>query len=142
MMFDHLGVVVPDLAHGRAMLSGALGIRRWTAEFDDPLNDVFVQFGQCESGICYEAIAPRSPASPVRNALKRHVNILNHVAYRVGELACETARLEHSGFRAIGEARPAIAYDNHMIQFFMNADMFMVELIEAPAHRHSYVEQA
>jgi len=69
MTFDHLGVLVSDLAHGRSILSRALGIRHWTVEFDDPVNDVFVQFGRCASGMCYEAVAPRSPESPVRNAL-------------------------------------------------------------------------
>src|SRR4051794_4408635 len=140
MIFDHLGVVVPQLPLGRSMLSAALGIRRWTVEFDDPVNDVFVQFGQCPSGMCYETIAPRSPDSPVRTALKKRVNILNHVAYRVADLACEAERLQGQGFRPVAEARSAIAYDGHRIQFLINAESFFIELIEAPEHKHRYVE--
>jgi methylmalonyl-CoA/ethylmalonyl-CoA epimerase len=135
MTFDHLGVLVSDLAHGRSILSRALGIRHWTVEFDDPVNDVFVQFGRCASGMCYEAVAPRSPESPVRNAL-------NHIAYRVADLATEAKRLQQAGFTAIADARPAVAYDHHAIQFFVNADLFLLELIEAAEHRHLYVEHA
>src|SRR5262245_24351511 len=142
MRFDHLGVLVPDLAHGRRLLSDVLGIRQWTAEFDDPVNDVLVQFGRCPSGMCYETVAPRSEQSPVRNALKRQVNIFNHVAYRVVDLASAAVRMRQAGFMAIDEARPAVAYDRHSIQFFVNADMFLLELIEAPEHCHLYVESA
>lgn len=139
MIFDHLGVVVPDLAQGRAMLEGALKVREWTVEFDDPVNDVFVQFGRCAGGICYETVAPRSADSPVRNALKRGVNILNHIAYRVDDLAAEGARLRREGFRPIGEPRPAVAYDHRLIQFFVSPHLLLVELIEAAEHRHRYV---
>lgn len=140
MVFDHLGVIVPDLAHGRSVLAAALGIRFWTAEFDDPVNDVFVQFGRCGSGMCYEAVAPRSPGSPVRNALKKRINVFNHIAYRVADLATEAKRLQRAGFTAIADARPAVAYDQHVIQFFVNADLFLLELIEAAEHRHLYFE--
>ncbi len=142
MVFDHLGVIVPSLAHGRSILANALGIRSWTVEFDDPVNDVLVQFGRCGSGMCYEAVAPRSPGSPVCNALKKRVNIFNHIAYRVADLAAEATRLRQAGFTAIAEPRPAVAYGQHAIQFFINADLFLLELIEAADHRHLYVDPA
>jgi methylmalonyl-CoA/ethylmalonyl-CoA epimerase len=142
MVFDHLGVIVPDLLHGREILGGALGIRSWTAEFDDPVNDVYVQFGLCPSGMCYETVAPRSPSSPVRNALRKRVNVLNHVAYRVADLAAEAQRLRQVGFAAIADARPAVAYGQRAIQFFINADLFLLELIEAVEHQHRFFEQA
>lgn len=140
--FDHLGVLAADLAHGRVTLQGALGIGSWTAEFDDPLNDVLVQFGRCGSGMCYEIVAPRSALSPVRNALRKRINILNHVAYRVADLGREARRLQRAGFRPLAEPQPAIAYGHRPIQFFTNADLFLLELIEAPHHRHRFHEQA
>ena len=140
MIFDHLGVIVQDLDQGRSMLSAALGIRRWTAEFEDSANDVFVQFGLCPSGMSYETIAPRSPASPVRTALKKRVNIINHVAYRVSDLASEADRLSAQGFIPLSEPRPAVAYGGRHIQFLINGDSFLIELIEAPAHEHRYFE--
>ena len=103
LRFDHLGVLVPDLAHGRRLLSSVLGVSCWTVEFEDPVNDVFVQFGRCPGGMCYETVAPRSALSPVRNALKRRVNVFNHVAYRVGEPREQAACLRAAGFGAIAE---------------------------------------
>jgi methylmalonyl-CoA/ethylmalonyl-CoA epimerase len=136
IQFDHLGVLVPELAHGQRVLSAALGIRCWTDEFDDPVNDVFVQFGRCPGGMCYETVAPRSERSPVRNALKRRINLFNHVAYRVAGFDGHAARLRAAGFSAVDEPRPAVAYGGQRIQFFANADGLLVELIDAPDHRH------
>ena len=141
LRFDHLGVLVPDLAHGRRLLSSVLGVSCWTVEFEDPVNDVFVQFGRCPAGMCYEMVAPRSALSPVRHALKRRVNIFNHVAYRVASLAGNAACLRAAGFSAIADPTPAVAYDNRPIQFFANADGWLIELIEAPQHRHVYIEE-
>ena len=46
MRFDHVGVTTTDLATGRALLQGVSGVRGWTAEFRDEINDVWVQFGR------------------------------------------------------------------------------------------------
>jgi methylmalonyl-CoA/ethylmalonyl-CoA epimerase len=141
LRFDHLGVLVPDLAQGRHLLSSVLDVSCWTVEFEDPVNDVFVQFGRCSGGMCYETVAPRSALSPVRNALKRRVNIFNHVAYRVASLADQVVCLRAAGFGAIADPSPAVAYHNRPIQFFASADGWLVELIEAPEHRHVYIAE-
>lgn len=140
MEFDHIGIVVLDPASGQRMLGAAFRIARWTRVFEDPVNDVFVQFGLDPSGMCYETVAPRSPASPVRRALAEGVNIVNHTAYRVADLAAEAARLRRAGFLPVAEARPAIAYGNRPIQFFISRTRLLFELIEAPGHRHAYIE--
>jgi methylmalonyl-CoA/ethylmalonyl-CoA epimerase len=137
--FDHLGVVVPDLAAGRFLLRQSLGIRRWTPEFEERLQDVYVQFGQCPSGMCYELIAPRSPASPVSRALKARVNTLNHVAYLVEDLAREAARLGQAAFVPVSAAKPGAVFGNRPIQFFVSPGRLMLELIEAPDYRHAFI---
>ena len=138
MIFDHIGIVVRDPEAGRKMLSAAFMIDEWTELFEDPVNDVLVQFGRDPSGICYETVAPLSARSPVRRALADGVNIVNHTAYLVGDLAAERARLRLAGFLPVADARPAIAYGNAPIQFFMSRTRMLFELIEAPAHRHEY----
>ncbi len=139
MNFDHLGVVVPDLAAGRKLLGQSVGIVRWTAEIEERLQDVYVQFGQCASGMCYELVAPRSSASPVSRALKERVNVLNHVAYLVDDLAREAARLRETQFVPASAAKPGVAFGGRPIQFFVSPARLMIELIEAPAHRHAFL---
>jgi methylmalonyl-CoA/ethylmalonyl-CoA epimerase len=139
MKFDHIGIVIRDLASGRKLLEGSVGVREWTAAFDDEVNEVLVQFGRCGSGICYELVAPRSASSPVSRVLAQHVNTINHVAYLVCDLAAEAARLLRQGFAPAGPAKPAIAYGNRPIQFFFSSAYMLIELIEAPDHIHLFV---
>ncbi len=138
MKFDHVGIVVRDPASGREMLSAAFMIERWTELFEDPINDVFVQFGLDASGICYETVAPLSAQSPVRRALADGVNIVNHTAYLVADLASQATRLRRAGFLPVAGPKPAIAYGNAHIQFFMSRTRLLFELIEAPEHRHRF----
>jgi methylmalonyl-CoA/ethylmalonyl-CoA epimerase len=138
MKFDHIGIVVTTPEAGRATLAGAFGIERWTAEFVDPVNDVIVQFGLDASGICYETVAPLSPDSPVRRALREGVNIVNHTAYLVDGLAVHAQRLRASGFFPVSAPKPAIAYGGRPIQFFISRQKLLFELIEAPDHQHQY----
>ena len=77
----------------------------------------------------------------VTKALSSGRNILNHVAYLVPDLAEERERLRAAGSVATSEPNPGIAYGGSRIQFFVTPMRFMIELIEAPAHRHQYTPE-
>lgn len=138
MQFDHLGLVVKSLAKGRKVLGQTLGIADWTQEFRDPVNGVLLQFGRDPAGMVYELLEPLDETSPVYPALSGGKAILNHVAYRVADLAAEAERLRGAGSAPAGEPKPAIAYGGKRVQFFVTPLRFVVELIEAPAHAHLY----
>jgi methylmalonyl-CoA/ethylmalonyl-CoA epimerase len=138
MQFDHIGIVASSLAEGRAHIGRLLNIARWTAEFPDAINQVYVQFGCDQSHVCYEIVAPLGDASPVRAALKGGNRILNHVAYRVADLDVHAAHFREHRCVAAGPPRPAIAYGNRRIQFFMTPLGFLIELIEALEHQHVF----
>jgi len=44
MRFDHIGLVVPDLANGEAYCREVLGLSRFSTAVEDPLQRVWVQF--------------------------------------------------------------------------------------------------
>jgi len=138
MTFDHLGILVTDLLAGRALIGPTFGISQWTREYEDPLQDVFAQFGRDASGICYEIVAPRSDKSPVQRSLSSKVNTINHVAYLVERIELEQARLAGEGFIAIGQPKSGIAFDQQPIQFFVSSTRLLIELIEAPHHLHDF----
>jgi methylmalonyl-CoA/ethylmalonyl-CoA epimerase len=141
LSFDHIGIVVRTLQAGREHLGSLIGISEWTTEFRDPRIKVCVQFGRDQSGICYELIAPFGEGSPISNALKDRVNILNHVAYLVSDLDAEAARLRAAGAVPTGPAQPAVAYGGKSVQFFYTPLRFIIELIEDPDHRHTYIAE-
>jgi methylmalonyl-CoA/ethylmalonyl-CoA epimerase len=142
LKFDHIGLVVGDMAEGRRFLEETFGLDQWTEIFEDPGIGVYVQFGRTEEGPCYELIAPLGEASPVTTALKRGINILNHVAYLTANLDGEAQRLEARGSIMAGPPKPAVAYGGARVQFWITPQRFMVELIEAPGHEHAYRKSA
>ncbi|HEX4032107.1 MAG TPA: VOC family protein [Terracidiphilus sp.] len=138
MKFDHIGIVAESLELGRKGLRDCFLIQEWGAEFSDSVNGVYVQFGRDAVGVCYEIIAPLCENSPVQSALYGKCNILNHVAYLVKDLAAEQARLRAVGVRPVAPAKPAVAYGGKRIQFFVSPMCFILELIEAYDHEHSF----
>jgi len=141
LLFDHLGLIVPELATGREFLAGALGVVRWTPAVDDQGLQVRVQFGaSAADGLVYELIAPFGEGSPIRNALRSGKHILNHLAYRTADLEAAAERLRDQGCYPAGEAQPALAYGGKRVQFFVSPLRFVIELIEKPEHRHAFEE--
>jgi methylmalonyl-CoA/ethylmalonyl-CoA epimerase len=144
LQFDHLGLIVSDLASARDFLTQTLGITLWTPITDDPIIHVSVQFGTAPTtpsgvtGPTYELIAPFGDASPVANALRQGKHILNHVAYLTPDLDLSAAALRDQGCFAAGPAMPAVAYAGNRVQFFLSPLRFIIELIEKPNHRHIF----
>lgn len=136
--FDHIGIVVANLQTGRSHLARILPIAEWTREIADPGNGVRLQFGRDASGICYEVLEPLGPASPVASALAKNGPVLNHIAYRVEDLNEAAEHMRAARCARTAEPRPAIAFGGRRIQFYVTPLHFIIELIEAPGHRHSF----
>lgn len=111
-------------------------------EFADPTNGVYVQFGRDTSGICYELVAPLGDDSPVAGALRARHNILNHVAYLIDDLSAGSAQMRRAGAVPVAPARPAVAYGGQRVQFFVSPLKMIIELVEAPEHRHQFLTQS
>jgi hypothetical protein len=56
------------------------------------------------------------------------------------DLGADHLRL--SGCVPTGDATPAVAYGGNGIQFFLFPLRFIIELIEAPAHKHNFRSDA
>lgn len=136
--FDHIGLVVKSLDKGRRAMHQVHGITEWAQAVSDTVNGVHILFGRDPSGIVYELLEPIDALSPVYGALKARKNLLNHVAYRVAHLATSALAMRATGCAPIGEPRPAIAFGNGCIQFFVSPLNTVIELIEAPSHTHVF----
>jgi catechol 2,3-dioxygenase-like lactoylglutathione lyase family enzyme len=142
MTFDHIGLVVEDLAQGRHFLETTLAIAAWTPITHDEHLGVSVQFGRSGTTPTIELIAPLGPSSPVVAALRGSKSILNHLAYRVENLTQAAEDLRKNGCIATGEPKPALAYRGAPVQFFVSPLRFLIELIEAPEHVHPFPSEA
>ena len=139
LVFDHLGLIVQDLAAGREFLTAALRVAHWTPVVHDNGLQVSVQFGSSAAdGMVYELVAPFGERSPIANALRSGKHILNHLAYRTDDLDRAGERLRAQGCFPAGDPHPAVAYNGQRVQFFVSPLRFVIELIEKPEHRHAF----
>ena len=130
MQFDHIGLVVPDLASGVAYCRDVLGLSRFSVAVEDPLQRVWVQFVHDEHGLCYELVAPAGEDSPVTQVIKTRRNVINHLAYRVQSLQEGATRLREQRPLPLGPSQPAVAFGGAHVQFFLSPLGHIVELIE------------
>lgn len=131
LAFDHIGVFVRDLETGRRHLERLLPIVHAGAPIDDPLLHVSVQFLRDSAGTCYELVAPFGEGNPVDAVLAGGKNILNHVAYKSTDFDASVAHYRASGCMPLGPARPALAFNNARVIFFLTPLRMIVELVEA-----------
>ena len=144
LIFDHLGIIVADLAQGQKFLEGALGISRWSEVIDDHGLGVSVQFGASVVGVgpVYELVAPLGSASPIAGQLGRGKGVLNHLAYRTSDLQASTAHLRATGCFATAEPQPARAYGGALVQFWVSPLRFLIELIAKTEHEHALLSRS
>jgi methylmalonyl-CoA/ethylmalonyl-CoA epimerase len=130
MIFDHIGLFVRDIDEGRKKLNELLPISSCEEIVDDPGLRVRIQFCTDASGIRYELVAPFGEGNPVEGVLQSGKNILNHVAYRVSDIAKEIERMRQQGCMPLGRPAPALAFGGRQVVFFLTPLRFVVELIE------------
>ena len=138
MRFDHVGIVVKELAQGFEDLARALPLVAKTRAFDDHELTVSVQFAKDASGMVYELIAPLGEKSVVSEALAKKRDVLNQLAYKTADLPASLASLRRGGGFPLGEAKPALAFGGAKVQFVYVPLGFIVELIEDNGHGHHF----
>ena len=130
MKFDHIGVFVESLEIGLTHFKTLLPIISKSDEYHDSLLKVSVQFVYDSDNTCYELVAPLGDDNPVSAVLDSKKNILNHVAYKVEDIDANIERYRKAGCMPLGPPRPAIAFNNARVIFFLTPVGIIIELIE------------
>jgi methylmalonyl-CoA/ethylmalonyl-CoA epimerase len=125
--FHHVGLACRNLEEEAASI-GSIGYSAEGPSIEDPIQKVRVQFF-AGAGPRIELITPSAPDSPIWGILKRGTKFY-HLAYEVADFEATVRSLETCGFRAVGPAAPAIAFDMRRIVFVMSSTGLLVELIE------------
>jgi methylmalonyl-CoA/ethylmalonyl-CoA epimerase len=138
LRFDHAGVVVRDLTRGFQSVKTLLPIASATKRFDDEQLGVSVQFLRDESGVVFELIAPLGSNSPVAKVASSRSGVINQLAYRIKDLSSAGDYFRSNGATPTAPPKPAIAFGDALVQFFLVPEGFIVELIEAPDFIHRF----
>ena len=130
LVFDHIGIIVKKLDKGVEQFRKFHANLSWSEVYEEPYQDVFVRFGADYNALRYEVIAPRSPNSPIMNSLKKNVNLLNHLAYRVPSMEEAQQYFSDCMSMLITQAHESNVFNNSLIQFWKIPHGLIYELIE------------
>ena len=79
-LFHHIGIFVKNLEYGKIEISKFIEISSTSDEIIDEEIGVKIIFVKDNQGILYELVAPFGDNSPVKGALSRGKDLLNHIA--------------------------------------------------------------
>jgi methylmalonyl-CoA/ethylmalonyl-CoA epimerase len=136
MRFDHIGVLVGDLAEAKAFARDVLGLGDPSREFQAPEHGLAGAFFGLEQGeLEMFTLADTPDARRPQSALGR----VDHIAVKVDDLDAEQARLEAHGVRFCGPAHPEevrepieLRGSRHLWTKPETSGGIMIQLIEPP----------
>jgi len=133
LRFHHVGVGTTDFDEA-IRIYGALGHRLYRS-VDDPLLNVRVAFLRSRhgDGPWIEILAPLGEGGPLQSLIKRKLlPSPYHTCYAVADVHSASQDLQQLGFLPLGEARPAVAFDQALVAFFHHGALGLVELVQNP----------
>ena len=107
---DHVAIVVADLEATIAFYTTTLGFAQLYRETIDDQGIEAVGIATGSSVI--ELLRPLDPASPIAKFRGDAPTRMHHIAYRVGDIRSELARLKNAGVRLIDEIPRRGAHGN------------------------------
>lgn len=129
-ILDHVGFIVNNTEVSVQSLAPLLGIISCSYPVIDEKQDVKAIFAKTNQGLVLEFLEPLSDQSPIKNSLNKSSNLIHHLAYRTDDLERSTQVIRELKGMPIVAAKPGIAFDNALIQFFLLSDGWLIELIE------------
>lgn len=129
MKLHHIGMLVSDIAAGRALLETFLEGRALGPPMDDPQQQATVQMFSA-GGVTLELVAPLGEDSHVHNALARGGEGLAHLCYETPALDETIAGMRSAGAVLISR-KPAQAFDGREVAFLFLPNKMIVELLQA-----------
>jgi methylmalonyl-CoA/ethylmalonyl-CoA epimerase len=136
LLFHHVGIGTEDF-DGAIETYQRLGHSLY-CRVDDPVLDVRIAFltGPHGAGPWFEVLAPLGPDGPLKSLIRRRsLPAPYHTCYAVDDLEHAASDVRSAGFMAVGEPRPALAFDNQPVGFFFSRTIGLIELVERPPKR-------
>lgn len=128
---DHVGVAVADLDAAIEFYSTTFGFKLVHEEVNENsgIKEVMLAIG--DSDTCIQLLAPLNPESVIAKFLDRAGPGVQHLAFRVDDLATASQKLRDSGVRVLHD-EPVVGTAGSLINFGHPRDCggVLIELVE------------
>lgn len=130
MKFDHIGIIVKSILKSQKSLKKNFKLKNFGKLIIDKKIDVKVKFFKDKNGLIYELIEPISKKNPLNKILKKKINSIHHLAYRVKKFEKECINLRKNGYGFLTGVLRAKAFNYNKIIFVTTKENFVIEIIE------------
>ena len=128
----HNGYVTMDLDRMAGLLEKRFGYVRESAVIHDPVQTARVLFLRLPGGASWvELVSPDGPDSKLSGTLKKHGEGWHHICHETPDILAAGLALREQGMFQICAPVPAAAFPGRRISWFMDANGFLAELVEA-----------
>ena len=130
MKFHHIGIFVRKINDAKKILQEQVKIKSCSKIFKDRKLKVKVVFILDKNNIRYELVEPYGKGNPVDKVLKKKVNLLNHLGYKVTKFDKWCSYFRNLGYGFLTIPQKAVAFKHSRVVFMLSPLGFIVELIE------------
>lgn len=111
---EHIGIAVKDLSHSSDLYKRLLGCASYKTETVESENVITEFFKVGESKI--ELVQASSDQSAIASFIRKKGEGIHHIAFAVGDIVEEMARLKAEGFQLLSD-KPKKGADNKLVCF-------------------------
>ena len=111
---EHIGIAVRDLALSNALFASLLNTQPYKSE-EVASEGVMTSFFKINA-TKIELLTPTRPDGPIATYLEKRGEGIHHLAFEVGDIEAEMARLKAEGFTLLNET-PKRGADNKLVCF-------------------------
>ena len=128
MKIHHFGYITKDIDKVSKVYQ-SLGFENVGNCIIDNLRKISIQFMSNDES-CIELIMPLDESSDFYPLLKKYMNTIYHICYKVENIEETALILRKQGFIQTTKIQPAVAISNHNVAFFLHPVMGIIELLE------------
>ncbi len=131
MKFNHVGIAVENIEdYFKTVLEPVFKCKMSSQIYTDVLQRSKIAFVETVDGTCIELVEPLGPDSPVADIIKNKRGGLYHLCFTATNFEEDIENCKKNKFVLVSAPKPAIAFNNRRVAFFLTPAKELIELLE------------
>ncbi len=131
MKFNHFGIAVTNIEnYFKTVLQPVFNCQTISQIYIDELQKTKIAFVTTIDGTCIELVEPLGDDSPITTILKNKRGGLYHLCFEANNFKQDIETCKQNKFILVSAPKPAIAFNNRYVAFFLTPSNELIELLE------------
>lgn len=131
MKFNHIGIAVESIEnYYSTVLKPVFNCEIYNEIIIDTLQKTKIAFVKTSDNTCIELVEPLNDNSPVANIIKSKRGGIYHLCFLANHFEQDIETCKKNKFILVSSPKPAIAFNNRKVAFFLTPSNELIELLE------------